>query len=419
MNSTPAPSRQTVLAHPDRPGAPASGPHGSEGISRRLILLLAVACGAAVANLYYVQPLLNLVVRAFGVSDSTAGLLVSVSQVGYVIGLVVLVPLGDLLERRRLITRVLLGAAAAAAACAAAPSFVVLAAALAALGALSVVAMIMVPLAATLAGPEHQGQVVGTVMSGVLIGILASRTLSGLIAALGGWRLVFAVAAVAMLGFAVVLRRGLPVVAPTERLRYAPLLRSVLSLIAEQPVLRQRMALGALAFAGFSVLWTSIAFLLAGAPYHYGAGVIGLFGLAGLGGALIAPLVGRLADRGHDRLALFIPLVATLASWGLLALGGSSLPALIAGIVVLDLGIQGVHINNQNAVYQLQPEARSRLTTAYMVSFFIGGVLGSLLSTTVYGAAGWGTTCLLGALIALTALAGWMLTQPAHKPTPS
>ncbi|MGI8902488.1 MAG: MFS transporter [Solirubrobacteraceae bacterium] len=151
-----------------------------------MILLLAVACGAAVANLYYVQPLLNLVVRAFGVSDSTAGRLVTVSQVGYVIGLVVLVPLGDLLERRRLITRVLLGAAAAAAACAAAPSFIVLAAALAALGALSVVAMIMVPLAATLAGPEHQGRVVGTVMSGVLVGILASRTLSGLIAALGG-----------------------------------------------------------------------------------------------------------------------------------------------------------------------------------------------------------------------------------------
>ncbi len=419
MNSTPAPSRQTVLAPPDQPGAPASGARGSDGISPRLILLLAVACGAAVANLYYVQPLLNLVVRAFGVSDSTAGLLVTVSQVGYVIGLVVLVPLGDLLERRRLITRVLLGAGVAAAACAAAPSFVVLAAALAALGALSVVAMIMVPLAATLAGPEHRGQVVGTVMSGVLIGILASRTLSGLIAAVGGWRLVFAVAAIAMLALAVVLRRGLPVVAPTERLRYAPLLDSVLSLIAQEPVLRQRMALGALVFAGFSVLWTSIAFLLAAAPYHYGAGVIGLFGLAGLGGALIAPLVGRLADRGHDRLALFIPLLATLASWGLLALGGSSLPALIAGIVVLDLGIQGVHINNQNAIYQLQPDARSRLTTAYMVSFFIGGVLGSLLSTTIYGTAGWDTTCLLGAAIALTALAGWILTQRAHKPTPS
>lgn len=415
MRSKPIRSRRTISGR----DAPGSGPDASDGISRRLILLLAVACGAAVANLYYVQPLLNLIVKAFGVSDTTAGLLVAVSQVGYVIGLALLVPLGDLLERRRLITRVLVGAAAAAAACAAAPSFIVLAAAIAALGALSVVAMILVPLAATLAGPQHRGQVVGTVMSGLLIGVLASRTLSGLIAALGGWRLVFALAAGAMLALALVLRRGLPVVAPTERLRYAQLLRSVLALIAEEPVLRQRMALGALSMAGFSVLWTSIAFLLAGGPYHYGTGVIGLFGLAGLAGALIAPLAGRLADHGHERLALLVPLLATLASWALLALGGSSLPALIAGIVVLDLGSQSVHINNQSAIYRLQPEARSRLTTAYMVSFFLGGILGSLLSTTIYGTAGWTTTCLLGAAIALTALALWRVTQRAHKLTPS
>ena len=389
----------------------ATGADAAPEISRRLVLLLAVACGAAVANLYYVQPLLSLLGHAFGVSDSTAGLLVTCSQVGYVVGLALLVPLGDLLERRRLISRVLLGAAAAAAACAAAPSFLVLAAALAALGTLSVVAMIVVPLAASLAGPQQRGQVVGTVMSGLLIGILASRTLSGLIAALGGWRLVFALAAAAMVALALALRRGLPVVAPTERLRYAELLRSVLSLVAEEPVLRRRMALGTLGMVGFSVLWTSITFLLAGAPYHYGEGVIGLFGLAGAAGALIAPLAGRLADRGHDRVALVVPLLVTVASWALLALGGSSLPALIAGIVVLDLGIQGGHINNQNAIYRLRPEARSRLTTAYMVSFFLGGVLGSLLSTTVYGAAGWNATCLLGAAAALTALAGWAATQ--------
>jgi len=389
----------------------ATGAGAAPEISRRLVLLLAVACGAAVANLYYVQPLLSLLGHAFGVSDSTAGLLVTCSQVGYVVGLALLVPLGDLLERRRLISRVLLGAAAAAAACAAAPSFLVLAAALAALGTLSVVAMIVVPLAASLAGPQQRGQVVGTVMSGLLIGILASRTLSGLIAALGGWRLVFALAAAAMLALSLALHRGLPVVAPTERLRYSELLRSVFSLIAEEPVLRRRMALGMLAMVGFSVLWTSITFLLAGAPYHYGEGVIGLFGLAGAAGALIAPLAGRLADRGHDRVALVVPLLVTVASWALLALGGSSLPALIAGIIVLDLGIQAVHINNQNAIYRLRPEARSRLTTAYMVSFFTGGVLGSLLSATVYGAAGWNATCLLGAGAAVTALAVWAVTQ--------
>ncbi len=147
--------------------------------------------------------------------------------------------------------------------------------------------------------------------------------------------------------------------------------------------------------------------------------MIGLFGLAGAAGALIAPLAGRLADRGHDRLALVVPLLVTVASWALLALGGSSLPALIAGIVMLDLGIQGAHINNQNAIYRLRPEARSRLTTAYMVSFFLGGVLGSLLSATVYGAAGWNATCLLGAAAALTALAVWAATERRGPRWPS
>lgn len=219
------------------------------GVSRGLVALLALTCGAAVANLYYVQPLLNLFTHALGVSQSAAGLLVTCSQLGYVLGLGLVVPLGDLLERRRLITGVLVGAAVAGAACAAAPSFSVLAAALVALGGLSVVAQIVVPLAATLASPQRRGQVVGTVMSGLLIGILLSRTLSGLIAALGGWRLVFALAAAAMLVLSLALRRGLPIVAASPRLRYPQLLRSVFSLITHEPVLRQRMALGALAMA--------------------------------------------------------------------------------------------------------------------------------------------------------------------------
>jgi predicted MFS family arabinose efflux permease len=373
-------------------------------MSRRLVLLLAITCGAAVANLYYVQPLLNVVGEAFGVSDSRAGLLVTCAQVGYLLGLALLVPLGDLLERRRLITILLIGAAASGAACAAAPSIAVLGAALVAVGAMSVVAMIVVPLTATLAGPQERGQVVGTVMSGLLIGILLSRTLSGLVAALGGWRLVFALAAVGMLALALALRRGLSPVAPTENLRYPELLRSVFSLVKSEPVLRRRMALGALSMGGFSVLWTSIAFLLARPPYEYGEGIIGLFGLAGLAGALVAPLAGRLADRGHDRSSLVVLLVATLSSWGLLALGASSLPALIAGIVVFDAGVQGSHINNQDAIYRLRPEARSRLTTAYMVAFFAGGVLGSVLSATLYAAAGWDAVCMLGASFALVAL---------------
>ncbi len=383
----------------------------SERIPRRLVLLMAVACGATVANLYYVQPLLNVIAHDLGVSDGAAGLLVTCAQVGYALGLALLVPLGDLLERRRLMTTMLVGAAATATVCATAPSFPVLAVGLVATGSLSVVTMILVPLAASLAGPQERGQVVGTVMSGLLVGILISRTLSGLIAALGGWRLTFVFAAALMLVLAVALRRGLPVVAPTERLRYRALLRSVLALVAAEPILRRRMLFGAFAMAGFSVLWTSIAFLLAGPPYGYGEGVIGLFGLAGLAGALIAPVAGRLADRGHTRLALGGALSATLASWILLDLGRSSLAALIAGIVLLDLGIQATHINNQSAVYRLHPEARSRLTTAYMVAYFTGGVLGSTLASTIYASSGWTATCLLGAAPALAGLVVWLATQ--------
>ena len=387
--------------------APASLPpaEAARPISPRLVLLLAITCGAAVANLYYVQPLLNVVGDEFGLSEPGAGLLVTCAQAGYLLGLALLVPLGDLLERRGLITSLLLGATAAAVACAIAPSFAVLAVALVAIGAMSCVAMIVVPLAATLAGPEHRGEVVGTVMSGLLVGILLSRTLSGAVAALGGWRLVFALAAAGMLVLALALRRRLSPMAPAERLPYPELLRSVGSLVKAEPILRRRMALGALSMGGFSVLWTSIAFLLAKPPYDYGEAVIGLFGLAGVAGALVAPLSGRLADRGHARGALVVLLVATLASWGLLALGATSLAALIAGVVVFDAGVQGSHINNQNAIYRLAPEARSRLTTAYMVAFFAGAVLGSVLSATIYAAAGRGATCALGAAFAVTALA--------------
>ena len=384
-------------------------------ISRALVLVLAIAVGAAVANIYYVQPLLNVLGDAFGVSQTAAGLLVTCAQVGYVAGLALLVPLGDLRERSGLITTLLAGAGIALAACAAAPSFGVLAAGLVAVGALSCVAQILVPLAASLAGPRERGQVVGTVMSGLLVGILSARIVSGLIAELGGWRLMFALAAGGMLVLALVLRRVLPRLPAVEPMAYRAALRSVLALIAEEPVLRQRMILGVFQMAGFSVLWTSVAFLLGAAPYHYNEAIIGLFGFAGLAGALVAPFAGRWDDRGHGRLAMSVFLVAILASWALLAAGHASLIALVVGIALLDLGVQGAQISNQSTVYRLRPEARSRLTTAYMVALFLGGVLGSLASASVYGAAGWGATCALGAAIAALALAIWAISERAVR----
>jgi predicted MFS family arabinose efflux permease len=294
---------------------------------------------------------------------------------------------------------------------AAAPSFALFAIAVAALGVTAVLAQIIVAMSSSLAGDHERGGVVGTVMSGLLIGILVARTISGVVAQLLGWRLIFVLAAVAMVALAGVLRWALPEVPVTERLRYPALLGTVLHLIRDEPLLRQRMLLGATAFGCFSVLWTSVAFLLSGPPYHYGSAVIGLFGLAGLAGALAAPVAGRLSDRGRGRAAMSGSILLLLLSWGLLAFGKTSVIPLIAGIVVLDLGAQAMHISNQSAVYSLHGQARSRLTTAYMVAYFSGGVALSAATSVLYSSGGWGAVCALGAGTAAVGLITWLVTE--------
>ncbi|MBK5218629.1 MAG: MFS transporter [Thermoleophilia bacterium] len=381
-------------------------------LPRGLVALFALTTGVAVANIYYVQPLLDVIGRAFGVSDATAGLLVAITQLGYLLGLALLVPLGDLIERRRLITGFLALAGVAAAVCAAAPTFAVLAGALVVLGVLSVVAQIVVPLASSLAGPEERGQIVGMVMSGLFIGILSARVVSGLVAELVGWRGVYVLAAVVLLVLSLVLRRALPLAPPPiSSASYRATLRSVLALIREEPVLRQRMAIAVMTFCSFAMLWTSITFLLSGSPFDYGEGVIGLFGIAGVAGAAVAPVSGRLADRGHARLALTGFLLLLLLSWGMLALGRSSVLPLVAGIVLLDLATQGAQINNQTAIYALRPEARSRLTTAYLVAGFFGMVVGSTLAALIYAAGGWYEVCAVAGGICAVACSIWAATQ--------
>jgi predicted MFS family arabinose efflux permease len=378
-------------------------------LDRRLVLLLAVACGAAVANNYYAQPLLDVIAHDLGVSAGAAGLLVTGAQVGYGAGLILLVPLGDVLDRRRLVTRLLVLTAAGLAVAAAAPSFAVLAAAIAVVGLTSVVAQVLVPLAGTLA-PEHErGQVVGNVMSGVLLGILLARTVSGLIADAGGWRLVYGIGAGLMLVLTAVLARTLPSAPRATGLSYGALLRSVGALVRDEPILRRRMAYGALGMASFSVLWTAVAFLLSGPPYHYGEATIGLFGLAGLVGAGAAQGAGRLTDRGRAHAATGAFLLAIAVAWGLLALGRTSLAALIAGVVLLDLGIQGQHIVNQSMVYGLRSEARSRVNTAYMACNFFFGAIGSAGASVAWSAGGWGAVSTLGIGLAVAGLALWAL----------
>ena len=389
-------------------------------IGRGLVLLLAVTCGVLVANLYYAQPLLDTIARSFDIEEGTAGILVTTAQIGYAIGLAFLVPLGDLIERRRLIVTAALICAVADGIAVVSPGFPMLAAALVLAGVGASAAMVIVPLASALAAEEDRGRTVGTVMSGLLTGILLARTVSGFLSELGGWRLVYGVAAVAIALLAVVLRKYVPVSTPVVTDTYRGILGSILTLVRELRELRLRMALGALLMAAFSVLWTGLAFLLAAPPFSYGDAVIGLFGIAGVAGALMAPIAGRMTDKGHGRRATTLCLTILLASWALLFLGSGSsavwaVAVLIVGIMALDLGTQGAHISNQNVVFVLDPPARNRLNTAYMVSYFGGGVLGSVAASVSYSVGGWAVLCLTGAAISLAALAIWLLGRSASS----
>lgn len=391
--------------------APTKAPPAIVGghLARGTVLLFGLATAVAVGNLYLIQPLLNLVAADFGVPHGTAGLLAALIQLGYLVGLALIVPAGDMVDRHRLIAVMFVLCALAALCCAAAPSIALLGAALTALGLLAVVAQVLVPFAAALAADEQRGTVVGTILGCALIGILLARTASGLLAELGGWRLVFLCAAGAMLALAATLYVLLPREVPENEGPYGKVLRGVFRLIGEEPVLRQRMFVGACIHVCFAMLWTALTFML-GAVYGYGESVIGVFGFAGLAGILIAPISGKFVDRGHIRLATTLFLCELFASWGLLFLGTSSLVALILGIVVLDMAIQGTHINNQATIYGLRVGSGSRLITGYQVSIFVGLILGSILASVVYEAAGWDGICIAGGAFSLLALVGWALS---------
>lgn len=379
----------------------------TRGISPSLTLLMSVATGLAVASNYYAQPLLDTIANAFSLSVNQAGFIVTAAQLGYAAGLLFLVPLGDMFERRGLIVVMTLLAAGGMLITALSQSLALMILGTALTGLFSVVAQILVPLAATLAAPERRGRVVGTIMSGLLLGILLARTVAGLLADLGGWRTVYWVASALMAVMALALWRGLPRVKEHNTLNYGQLLASVFSLFAHNRLLRTRALLGCLTFANFSILWTSMAFLLAAPPFSYSESVIGLFGLAGAAGALGARPVGGLADKGKAHLTTSGGLFLLLLSWGAIALGQWSIPALIVGIVVLDLTVQGVHITNQSVIYHAYPEARNRLTAGYMTSYFIGGAAGSLISASAWQHAGWNGVCGAGALVSALGLLVW------------
>jgi predicted MFS family arabinose efflux permease len=376
-------------------------------LTRLQVLIFAATCGASVANLYYAQPLLDTIAGELGTSETAAGILVTAGQIGYALGLVFVVPLGDLVDRRHMIVRMLLISAVALAGCAAAPDLAVLALGIVVASVTAVVAQLLVPLAGDVTPERDRGRVVGVVMSGLLIGILASRVVSGLIADLAGWRTVYGVAAGIAIVFALILHRTLPDVPRRTASTYGQLLRSVLTIVREEPVLRYRMVFGALGMTTFISFWTALTYLLVRAPFDYSEGQIGLLGVAGLAGAMSAQGAGRLADRGHARLATGAFWLMIGAGWVVAEIGASSIVVLIIGIVLLDAGVQAQHITNQTIIYGLRPDARSRITTAYMTFNFVFGALSSVFVGAIWTAGGWDAVCAYGIGTAVLALIVW------------
>ncbi len=378
---------------------------------RGLLWLLAVAAGVTVANLYYCQPLLAMMGASFGASAHGIGLVAVLTQAGYAAGMLFIIPLGDSEERRRLIVLMAGVSALALLGVAVAPSLELLWLASFVLGLSTAVPQLSVPYAAGLVPAADRGRSVGKVMSGLLIGILLSRTASGLVGEHLGWRATFLLAAGLMAVFTVVLRVLLPTQRPAQRIGYLDLLRSLAPLLRREPLLRRHAVLGALALAAFSAFWTTLVFLLGAPPYQHGAAVAGLFGLIGVAGALVAPLAGTLADRHGTRIVNLLALCCVLASWVVFALLWRSLAGLAVGVVLLDLGVQANHISNQTRVLGLSAEGRNRLNAIYMVFYFSGAALGSFLGASAWSAWGWAGVTGLGLLLSLAALAAYFTVE--------
>jgi predicted MFS family arabinose efflux permease len=384
---------------------------------RSLIWLLTFAAGVGVANLYYNQPLLGEIAAAFRASVQSAGVVATLTQAGYALGLLLFVPLGDVVERRRLIVGLLVVVAVALAIAGLSPTLSVLAAASFAIGLTTVIPQLIIPYVAGLTPPAIRGRVVGQVVAGILVGILLARVVAGALAHLTGWRSVFLDASGAMLLLAVVLRRRLPLAPPaTAATSYRALLQSLVLLFRREPVIRDASLLGALTFFSFSAFWTTLAFRLREPPLHYGSGMAGAFGLLGIVGAATAPIAGRLADRRSPRATVGLGLLANIVAWIVLAAAGHTLAGIAAGVLLLDAGTQAAQVSNQARVYALPAEAHSRLNTIYMVCYFVGGALGSGIATFAWGVGGWGAVCGV-ALAALGIALIWFRINVNQEPT--
>ncbi len=388
-----------------QPGPPVSSP------SQRLIPLLGLACGITVSALYFNQPLLIEMARSLHVTEAQMSHVAVAAQAGYAIGLLFFVPLGDVLERRSLILKMIAGLVLAMLVTAVVPSLSLMVLITLVTGIMAAVTHVILPIAPEIATPANAGRAVGSVMTGLLLGILLSRTFSGWIAEWLNWRSVFLIASVLCVALAFFLRRALPLLPPRAPMPYRHALISLWTLIRTQPLLVESATVGGLVFAAFSAFWTTLVFLLGSPHYRLGAGVAGSFGVLGAIGASVAPIAGRLADRHGSRWVISVGLGLLILSWGVTWIFGYRIAGLIVGVLLMDAGAQTSQVGNQTRIFSLAHcpgtayGARSRINTVYMTTYFIFGALGSYLSAHAWEHWQWNGVCSLALLLLTLAAA--------------
>ncbi|MFD0770237.1 MFS transporter [Bacillus sp. CGMCC 1.60114] len=377
-------------------------------ISAGLTILLATACGIIVANLYYAQPLVGLISAAIGLSTSSAGLIVTLTQIGYVVGLLFLVPLGDIVENRKLVVISLLLSAVALTATVFVKHGILFLVASFFIGLGSVAAQVLIPFTSYLASETTRGRVVGNVMSGLLLGIMLSRPISSLVADIWGWNAIFALSAVVIVVLAIVLLKVLPTRRPMTNTNYTALLGSMWQLLRTSPILRRRAIYHACVFGTFSLFWTTVPLLLSSPTFHFSQKAIALYALVGIAGAIAAPVGGRLADRGWTRLATGIALAVVIVSLLLPLMIQSSSPfgiaVLVVAAILLDMGVSANLVLSQRLIFSLEPEIRSRLNGLFMAIFFLGGAIGSSIGGWTYASGGWSAVLWTGIAFPVIAL---------------
>ena len=381
-------------------------------IKNWLVWVMAVACGLTVANLFYIQPLLADMAHNFAVSTNQIGFTAMLGQLGYAAGLLLIVPLGDKYNQRSLIVSMLCILAVALTTMACAQTIVQLSIASFAVGLTTIIPQLIILFAVSLTPSNKRGRIAGTLLSGVLVGILMARTMSGFVSEHSSWRVIYWIATAIAISLAVSLYFLLPRDYSLKRkMSYPQLLRSLWGLLRSEPVLQEINIFGALVFGSFNALWVTLSFFLSTPPYHYGSEVAGLFGLTGIVSAFIAPATGKFADRRDARLPSGAAIVAMLCSFVLIWLTGQWLISLVFGVIILDIGVQATQVSCQARLYGLNPAARSRFNTIYMILFFIGGSLGSLLGTLGWSIAKWNGVCGVACFLLIVALSFYILNS--------